>query len=226
MNNRNPMRFVSMIAVAFSLAFCPFAGTARADADSLSGELLAVQHVWEKATYETTDPAARKKSLEDLSARAAELVQKYPGRPEPLIWQGIVLSTYAGARGGMGALSIAKKSRDSLLAAVKLDGNALEGSAYTSLGALYYKVPGWPIGFGDHAQAAEYLRKALELNPAGIDPNYFYGELLFEDGNYTEALRYLQKALVAPPRPERPLADSGRRGEINALISRVRAKQG
>ncbi len=226
MNDRNLLRFVSMVAVALSLAFGLSAGTARADADSVSAELLVIQHEWEKANYETADAAARKKSLEDLSARAADLVQKHPGRAEPLIWQGIVLSTYAGARGGMGALSIAKKSRDSLLAAVKLDGNALEGSAYTSLGALFYKVPGWPIGFGDHAKAAEYLRKALELNPAGVDSNYFYGELLFEDGNYAEALRYLEKALAAPPRPERPLADSGRRGEINALISRVRAKQG
>jgi hypothetical protein len=25
----------------------------------------------------------------------------------------------------------------------------LQGSAYTSLAALYDRVPGWPIGFGD-----------------------------------------------------------------------------
>ena len=152
-------------------------------------------------------------------------MRKYPDRAEPLVWQGIVLSTYAGAKGGLGALSIARKSRDALLAAVKLNGDALQGSAYTSLGALYYKVPGWPIGFGDHKAATEYLRKALALNPNGIDPNFFYGELLYEDGSYPEALAYLQKALAAPARPDRPLADSGRRQEITALIAQLNAKR-
>jgi len=154
------------------------------------------------------------------------LDRNHPDRAEPLVWQGIVLSTYAGVKGGLGALSLAKESRDSLLAAVKLNGDVLNGSAYTSLGALYYKVPRWPVGFADHDKAAEYLRKALALNPDGIDPNYFYGELMFEEGDYAQALRYLRKAVAAPLRPERPLADSGRRGEINALIARARAKQG
>ena len=52
----------------------------------------------------------------------------------------------------------------------------------TSLGTLYYKVPGWPIGFGSDKKAREYLAKALDLNPTGIDPNYFMGEFLFDAG--------------------------------------------
>jgi cytochrome c-type biogenesis protein CcmH/NrfG len=198
---------------------------ASAAEDEIATELLAIQHAWDKANYETTDPVAKKSSFEALSARAEALVRNHPGRAEPLVWQGIVLSTYAGVKGGIGALSMAKKSRDSLLAAAKLNGDALNGSAYTSLGALYYKVPRWPVGFGDHDKAREYLRKALALNPNGIDPNYFYGELLFEEGDYAQALSHLQQAMAAPARPDRPLADSGRRAEINALIARVRAEQ-
>jgi tetratricopeptide (TPR) repeat protein len=193
--------------------------------DAMSDELLAIQHAWEQANYETAADV-RKKSLESLGGRVEAFVHKYPGRAEPLVWQGIVLSTYAGAKGGLGALSIAKKSRDSLLAALKLDPNALDGSAYTSLGALYYQVPGWPIGFGNRQTAAEYLRKALAINPQGTDPNYFYGELMFEQGDYDSALVHLQKALAAPARPDRAVADSGRKAEIQALISRVRSKQG
>jgi hypothetical protein len=56
-----------------------------------------------------------------------------------------------------------------------IDPRALQGSAYTSLGSLYYQVPGWPIGFGDDKRAEAMLLKALEINPDGIDPNYFYG---------------------------------------------------
>ncbi len=52
-----------------------------------------------------------------------------------------MLSTYAGAKGGLGALSLAKKSRAVLESALMIDDQALQGSAYTSLGALYAKVP-------------------------------------------------------------------------------------
>ena len=35
----------------------------------------------------------------------------------------------------------------------------------SSLGVLYYKVPGWPIGFGDKDKARDLLQKALAVNP-------------------------------------------------------------
>lgn len=212
-------------SLAVVLACVGVAPQALAQDAALSSELRDIQHAWEKASYEASDPQTKKRLFEELSVKSESLAQRYPNRAEPLVWEGIVLSTYAGAKGGFGALSLAKKSRDCLLQAVKLDPGALQGSAYTSLGALYYKVPGWPVGFGDRDKAAEYLRTALSLNPEGIDPNYFYGELMYEKGDYAQSLVYLQKALAAPARADRPLADAGRRGEINALIGKVRAKQ-
>ena len=86
-------------------------------------------------------------------------------------------------------------------------------------------MPGWPIGFGDDKKALEYLQKSLALNPAGIDPNYFYGDYLFRNGNYVEAERVLLKALQAPPREGRQLADEGRRKEAAELLERVREKK-
>jgi tetratricopeptide (TPR) repeat protein len=103
-----------------------------------------------------------------------------------------------------------------------LDDKALKGSAYTSLGALYFKVPGWPIGFGDKARAEELLKKALAINPTGIDSNYFYADYLAERERYAESLRHLDAALKAPARPGREVADSGRRQEIQALIAKVK----
>ena len=135
-------------------------------------------------------------------------------------------SSYAGAKGGLGALSLCKEARGNLEAALKINPKALDGSAYTSLGTLYYKVPGFPLGFGDHDKAGKLLTKALELNPNGIDPNYFYGEFLFEQGKYGEALKYLDKAARAAPRPGRESADKGRHAEINALTAKVKAKMG
>jgi len=151
-------------------------------------------------------------------------VKQHPDRAEALIWEGIIESSYAGAKGGLGALGLAKEARGNLEAALRIDPKSLDGSAYTSLGTLYYKVPGFPLGFGDHDKARQMLSKALELNPNGIDPNYFYAEFLFEQGEYAKALQYLDRAAKAPPRPGRELADKGRRGEIATLASRVKAK--
>ncbi|MDA1382172.1 hypothetical protein PCI56_27515 [Plesiomonas shigelloides subsp. oncorhynchi] len=52
-----------------------------------------------------------------------------------------------------------KEAKASLEKALKQNPNALDGSAYTSLGSLYYKVPGWPVGFGDDEQAERLLKK-------------------------------------------------------------------
>ena len=49
-----------------------------------------------------------------MADEAEQFVAHYPGRAEPLIWQGIVLSTYAGAKGGLGALGLVKEARKSL----------------------------------------------------------------------------------------------------------------
>ena len=105
---------------------------------------------------------------------------------------------------------------------IEIDGKALEGSAYNSLGVLYYKVPGWPIGFGDKKKAAELLQKALALNPQGIDPNFFYAEYLVETKHPDQAVTYLERALQAPPRPGRQIADTGRREEARTLLARIK----
>ena len=79
-------------------------------------------------------------------------------------------------------------------------------------------MPGWPIGFGDDDKARELLTRALEINPDGIDSNYFYADFLLDQGDEDGARRYFEKALQAPARPQRPLADRGRRDEIRAKL--------
>ncbi len=92
---------------------------------------------------------------------------------------------------------------------------------YTSLGSLYANVPGWPIGFGSKDKAEDFLQKALAINPAGIDPNFFYAELLAARGDKAAARRSYEKALAAAPRPGREDADAGRRAEINAGLRKL-----
>jgi tetratricopeptide (TPR) repeat protein len=216
---------IPRILVAALLAVT-LAGPACADDASFNAELLAIQQAWAKVNYETPAGDARTQAFEALEKRAEKFTQQNPARAEALIWEGIVESSYAGAKGGLGALSLCKEARGNLEAALKINPKALDGSAYTSLGTLYYKVPGFPLGFGDHDKAGKLLTKALELNPNGIDPNYFYAEYLFGQDRYREALQYLEKAARAPARPGRETADKGRRAEIATLKARVEAKSG
>jgi len=100
----------------------------------------------------------------------------------------------------------------------------LQGSAYTCLAALYDRVPGWPIGFGDAEKAEKLLKQALQLNPTGIDSLYFWGDHLYRQKRYADAKVALQQALQAPPRPGRETADAGRRQEIESLLVDVNKK--
>lgn len=184
----------------------------------------SVQQTWEVIRYQSPE-TERLARLEALSQQAHAVVENFPQDSEPLIWEGIVLSTLAGERGGLGALSLAKQARSVFEQAITLDATALDGSAYASLGVLYYKVPGWPIGFGDKDQAETLLQQALALNPNGIDPNFFYAEFLVETGRTTEAIRYAERALQAAPRPGRAVADAGRRDEVNTLLARLKTTQ-
>jgi len=201
-----------------SLFFMLF--NSSAFAGDLDEAIHQLQKQWAVANYETAE-ADVEKAFEQLTQHAQEVVSQYPDNAEPLVWNAIIVSSDAGKSGGLSALGKVKEARKLLLKAEKINPLVLDGSIYTSLGSLYYQVPGWPIGFGDDDQAQQYLQKALELNPEGIDSNYFYGDYLIEEGEYKEAKVYLQKALKAPARPQRPLADKGRHGEIKAKLKKV-----
>lgn len=190
---------------------------------SLGDAVVELQHDWERIRYQST-PSEREKAFEALSAKAHKVSEAFPGRAEPLVWEGIIVSSWAGEKGGLGALGLVKQARLLYESAIAIDGNVLDGSAYNSLGVLYYKVPGWPVGFGDKAKARELLQKALAINPAGIDPNFFYGEYLMEMRQPQQAAAYLERALQAPARPGRQVADTGRREEARGLLEKARAK--
>lgn len=184
-------------------------------------EIIApIQTQWAEIKYNTPEKEQPDR-YQALAKQSREIAEANPGAAEPLIWEGIVVSSEAGARGGLGALSLCKEAKQRLEEALKIDDKALNGSAYTSLATLYAKVPGWPVGFGDKEKAEELFKKSLAINPDGIDPNFFYGEYLMDRERYTEARTHLETALKAAPRPGRELADSGRRKEISALLEKL-----
>jgi tetratricopeptide (TPR) repeat protein len=190
-----------------------------AAADEMGDAIAELQHAWAKGYYST--PSKQQDDYFDaLQAKAHQVTAKYAGRAEALIWEGIITSTHAKYQSIFSAGGTAKAARDLLLAAEKIDPNALDGSALTSLGSLYYKVPRFG-SFGDYDKAREYLERALKVNPNGMDQNFFYGEFLSERGEKGRAIEYLKKAMNAPARPGRDDADSGRRVEIQQLLDKL-----
>ena len=187
------------------------------------GQLHKLQDRWAEINYQLPKKQ-REKAFASLSEQARSAVAAEPNAAELHIWNGIILSTYAGAKGGLGALGLVKAAKASLEQGLALDPQALSGSAYTSLGSLYYQVPGWPIGFGDEVKAEAMLKQALAINPDGIDPNYFYADYLAGAKRFAEAKVVLEKALQAPARLNRQSADAGRKQDIHALLNKVNAE--
>lgn len=211
---------MKMYAWLIALLFA--ANTAFAETTPLDASIAKLQHDWAKVYYQTPEKD-KEAAFEKLVKEAHQVTTANPGRAEPLIWEGIITSTLAKYQSIFSAGGTAKAARDLLLAAEKIDANALNGSSLTSLGSLYYKVPRFG-SFGDHDKAREYLERALKINPDGIDPNFFMGELMVERGEKTKALEYFKKALNAPVRPSREDADTGRKAEIQDAIKKLEGK--
>lgn len=208
----NHLKFALLSAAVF---------TANAHADQgLDQAISRLQHEWAIVNYKTPEDA-KGSAFETLAGMAHDVSLRYPHNAEPLVWEAIVLASEAKVKGGFSALGLARDARNLLLSAEKINPAALDGSIYTTLGSLYYKVPGWPIGFGDRKKAREYLDKAMKMNPNGIDVNYFYGDMMLDDGNYDAAIAYLKKALAASPRVGREVADAGRRVEIQSDLKKA-----
>jgi len=202
------------------VAFTMLTGFALIGYADEAADIQKLQTRWAEIKYQTPE-AEQEKAFVTLVAEAEQLRAANTRAPY-LIWEAIIRSTYAGAKGGLGALDQVKQAKKLLEQAIKIDPTAMNGSAYTSLGSLYYQVPGWPVGFGDHKKAKELLLKGLSYNPDGIDSNYFYGDYLLAQKEYQQAVAAFEKALKAAPRPGRESADAGRKGEIAAAMAKAK----
>ena len=190
---------------------------------ALDKALHEIQKEWAVIKYKTAENL-QEQAYKALAEKAHLLSSQNPSNAEPLIWEAIILSTLAGSEGGLGALSSVKEAKMLLEKSLEINPNALNSGAYTSLGALYYQVPGWPISFGDDEKARENLEIAITKNSKSIDANFFYAEFLTDQDEYKKAIKFYNKALNSPARPERSLADEGRKEEIKLAMIKVQNK--
>jgi tetratricopeptide (TPR) repeat protein len=207
----------------------PFASISRAAEDpALKAALLQIALSWEHIKFEETDKNLQEQQMVAVAQRAGAVAQQFQGHVEAEIWLGIVISEQASMASENGspfkALGFAKHAREILESAEKTDPFAVDAGAPTSLGVLYYRVPRWPVGFGDKAKARQLLQEAVKNAPKGLDANYFYGDFLMDEGESAEAQRIFKYALTLPPHPDRPVWEKSRRLVMQQDLETMAAK--
>lgn len=184
-------------------------------------ELEPLHEEWAEIFYRQPEDT-QAEQFEKLLPRIHALVERYPKEAEPLVMEAILLCTYASVEFGFGALDKVERARELLIQSIDLDPRAMEASAYVTLGNLYYRLPGWPISYGDEDQARFYLEAALRLFPDTMDTNYFYGDYLLGQGEFAKALPYLEKADRATIRPHARLSDMRLKEELKRALKDAR----
>lgn len=189
-------------------------------AQAWESEVEALKQRWEQITTLRAE-GQRRHSLKSLSDEAERLVQANPGEAQPLIWYGIIEASHARERSGLGALGSARSARDALERAIEIDPQGGNGSAYVTLGALYDRAPGRPVGFGNSATAERMFQRALQIRPDGIAVNYYYATFLEDEGRRDEAREHAQRAVDGTAREDRQASDEALREQARALLSQL-----
>ena len=211
-----------IFAAALGGAFLTSA-VASADQPSMHADVHRLETEWARIKYQVKDESEQLSEIESLKKQADAAVSQYPGQAELLLWDGIVTSENAALANIFQQLGLAKEARGLFERALAVDPSGLNGAIPMSLGVLYYRVPGSPLGFGDDDVARKDLETAIAKDPNGLDANYFYGDFLVEQGEYDKARNVLVHALDAPVDRDRPVWDAGRREEVRQLIAKAEA---
>lgn len=112
-----------------ALGLCMIAGAGWAA--GLPPQVAQLQDRWAVITYQLPKPQ-RVVALEALAQQSDQVRHALPDDADALIWDGIVRSSLAGEKGGLGALAQVKRARSDFEEAIKRAPRALDGAAYTS----------------------------------------------------------------------------------------------
>lgn len=192
--------------------------------DTFDDTVRAIESEWAFIYYNSRDNN-KPGSYDKLLVKAGELSSRYPKASEPIFWQAVIMATAAEHQDGFTALQTVNQAKFLLEEAIKINPKTANGSAYVTLGTLYYMMPKWPIAFGDDDKAEELFKEALNINPNGIDANYFYGDFLLSKNKLKSAQQYLEKALAIPSRKEQLYADNQLKIEAKHLLINYKSRR-
>ncbi|WP_254275392.1 hypothetical protein [Halomonas sp. 3H] len=215
MFRRRLLNIAMGLSLSLGLAALPLAA-----AHAWEARVEGMKNHWERLITEQPE-GERREGLKSLAGQAERLVAEHPDEALPRVWHGIIEASHARERSGLGALSSARAARDALERAVELDPRGADGSAYVTLGALYDRVPGGLVGFGDSDTAERMFQQALSIRPEGIDVNFYYAAFLAEEGRREDAREQARLAVAGQAREGRQASDEALREEARALLARL-----
>jgi Tfp pilus assembly protein PilF len=193
-------------------------------AENLKDSLKSIEAEW-ASIYYAAPKSQKGAAYLRLLDQTASLVKQYPNAAEPIFWQAVLKATNAEQQDAFSALAAINEARGLLIKAINIDPKTMGGSAYVTLGTLYYMAPVWPVSFGDADAAKQMLQTALKINPDGIDTNYFYGEFLMRHNKPKEAAYYFEKAVAAPSRSEQLYADNQLKAEAQRALKNTQERK-
>jgi tetratricopeptide (TPR) repeat protein len=207
------------IALALLIYLAPWGAHA---AEGWRQAIIGIEDRWVEIRYVMTDTKARLAASRALEDDSRALLEATPQRAEVKFWHGMVLLLEPEYKRDLGALRQVREAKR-LFEDVEAENPRLfDGRVNTALGMLYSGVPGWPIAFGDDKKAAAYFLKALEIDPAGQETNYLYGDFLRGKKKPAEAVPYFEAAVRAPLRPGHERADQFRHKEAEEDLAAAR----
>jgi len=111
------------------------------------------------------DPEQKARPMKLGRTAAARLKRLAPDTPAAIVWPGLMLSLEVLTKGVMNSLQMAPAIRAQYERARKEAPDYFHGLGYWALGRLYYKVPGFPVSFGNVEKSEALLETALERDP-------------------------------------------------------------
>ncbi len=114
---------------------------------------------------------------------------------EPIGWgmKSIFMGAYSLSIGTLNALQFALQGKQLMEKAYLLSNPHTITRAFASgiLGRMYFKLPPFPVSFGDVNKSEVYLKEAVAIDPNNIYFNIFLAELLSYTGRIDEALHII-----------------------------------
>ncbi|MCX7095761.1 MAG: hypothetical protein NTY50_20270 [Methylobacter sp.] len=177
---------------------------------------------WMSIHYSTLQYLQKTSAFQSLLNRIVEQQKTDQKAVQAIVLEALVYCSYAEIENGLSSLSYVGNAYNLLKRAESLDPTPFEGTVYSTLGALYSQVPGWPISFGDKKLAKQYLELALHLYPNAADTNYLYGHFLLSQGQPTKAYPYLYQAANAPIRASQRLVDIHAKADAVVALNAIK----
>ncbi len=135
---------------------------------------------------------SKKADIAKIALKAAEQTsKKFPNSPDGWTYEAIFLGVYGLSKGVLNALSVAKDMRIFALKAYKIDKSYFYAMPPQLLGRLYFKLPSFPVSFGDLGKARKYLYEAYKLAPGYAHIYMYIAELEASFGNINKAEDFL-----------------------------------